>query len=268
MNGFIRKYRAAFFLLLVFTILFWLITIQVKQGRLTLLERPVLAVSGFFERIVTGAYDAVGAVGRGYDFLAHTHEENRRLADENDRLRIENAVANELLAENNRLRELLDFRKLTPLHSFAAQIVGREISPISSTLTLNKGTDDGIRRDMAVITASGVVGKVRAVASGTATVILLTDPGNTLAVRVQRNREEGLLEGKIVNCALKYVSYYADIQEGDLLVTSGLDGIFPKGLAVATIVKVVKQESNSFQSVYAEPVVRSSRIEEVLVLLP
>jgi rod shape-determining protein MreC len=82
---------------------------------------------------------------------------------------------------------------------------------------------------------------------------------------VQRNREEGLLEGKLVNCALKYVSYYADIQKGDLLVTSGLDGIYPKGLPVATVVRVIKREASAFQTVVAEPIVRFSRLEEVLV---
>jgi len=117
-----------------------------------------------------------------------------------------------------------------------------------------------------VITAAGVVGKVEAVLPGTAKVYLLTDPGSTVAVMVQRNREEGLLEGKLVNCALKYVSYYADIQQGDLLVTSGLDGIYPKGLAVGTVVKVVKREAVAFQTVVVEPVVSFSRLEEALVL--
>jgi rod shape-determining protein MreC len=119
---------------------------------------------------------------------------------------------------------------------------------------------------MAVIAPMGIVGRVQAVLSGTAKVILLTDPGCTLAVRVQRNREEGLLEGKIITCALKYVSYYADIQEGDLLVTSGLDGIYPKGLPVATVTKVTRHEASAFQTVVAEPAVRFSRLEEVLVL--
>ena len=96
--------------------------------------------------------------------------------------------------------------------------------------------------------------------------MLLTDPGSTIAVRVQRNREEGLLEGKLDRCALKYVSYYADIQEGDLLVTSGLDGIFPKGLPVATVVKVSKHEATAFQSGPRGAGRRSSRLEEALVL--
>jgi len=261
------KAQKTFILLLLFTILFWLITVQVKNGRFPFLEKPVLAISSFFERIITWPFKTVASLGKGYVFLVGTERENQRLKEELDRLTIENAVTNELLLENERLREALNFKKLNPPSSVVVQVIGKELSPASSTITINKGSDDGIGKDMAVITPAGVAGKVQAVLANTSKVILLTDPGSALAVRVQRNREEGLLEGKLVNCALKYVSYYADIQEGDLLVTSGLDGIYPKGLAVARVVKVSKHEAIAFQTVVAEPAVRFPRLEEALVLL-
>ena len=267
MNRFIARHRKLLILLLLFTILFWLITVQVKNGRFPFLEKPVLAVSSFFERIITWPFKTVASLGKGYVFLVGTERENQRLKEELDRLTIENAVTNELLLENERLREALNFKKLNPPSSVVVQVIGKELSPASSTITINKGSDDGIGKDMAVITPAGVAGKVQAVLANTSKVILLTDPGSALAVRVQRNREEGLLEGKLVNCALKYVSYYADIQEGDLLVTSGLDGIYPKGLAVARVVKVSKHEAIAFQTVVAEPAVRFPRLEEALVLL-
>jgi rod shape-determining protein MreC len=266
MPGFIAKHKKFFFTLLLFLLLFWLITVQVKAGRLTFMEKPVLAVSGFFERVITGAYNAVESVGQGYALLVRTHRENKRLKEELEQLKLENSITNELLLENERLRELLGFKKLQPLTAVAAQVIGQESSPSSRTVTINKGTNDGIERDMAVITSSGIVGKVQALLPGTAKIMLLTDPGSTLAVRVQRNREEGLLEGKLESCALKYVSFYVDIQEGDLLVTSGLDGIYPKGLPVARVIKVTKHEASAFQTVVAEPAVGFSRLEEVLVL--
>ena len=89
---------------LPFTILFWLITVQVKNGRFPFLEKPVLAVSGFVERIITWPFNTVVSLGKGYVFLVGTQQENRRLKEEIDRLRVENAVANELLLENERLR--------------------------------------------------------------------------------------------------------------------------------------------------------------------
>jgi rod shape-determining protein MreC len=266
MPGFIAKNKKKLSLLFLFTLLLWLVTVQVKAGRMTFMEKPVLAVSGFFERLITGAYNTVGSVGQGYAFLVRTRRENERLAGEVEHLKLENSITNELLIENERLRDLLGFKKLQPTTAVTAQVIGKESSPSSRTVTINKGAEDGIQKDMAVIVAAGVVGKVHAVLPGTATVILLTDPGSTLAVRVQRNREEGLLEGKLVKCALKYVSYYADIQEGDLLVTSGLDGVYPKGLPVARVAKVTKHEASAFQTVMAEPAVGLSRLEEALVL--
>ncbi len=266
MLGLIAKHKKIFSLLALFALMFWLITLQVKSGRFSVLERPVLAISGFFERAVTGSYGAARSAWRGYVFTVSARRENRRLREELSRLQLENQITSELLQENDRLREALGFRKLTPPTAVMAEVVGKEVSPSSSTFVINKGADDGVQRDAAVITASGVVGRTQSVLRGTSKVILLTDPGSTLAVRVQRNREEGLLEGKIGLCALKYVSYYADIKEGDLLITSGMDGIYPKGLPVATVVKVSKHEAKAFQSVVAEPVVKLSRLEEVLVL--
>ena len=267
MPGFFEKNKKYIAILVLFLLLFWLVTIQVKAGRFTVLERPVLAVSGFVERIITGTYHAVFDLGRGYAFLVRTERENERLKNELGSLRLENQITNELLSENERLRAALGFKKLHPPSSVMVQVIGKESSPSSSTITVNKGSSSGIGHDHAVITPDGVVGRIQTVLPGTARVQLLTDPGNTIAVRVQRNREEALLEGKLDRCALKYVSYYVDVQEGDLLVTSGLDGVYPKGLPVAVVTSVRKHESSSFQTVYAEPVVRISRLEEALVLL-
>ncbi len=266
MAEFIVKHKKSVILFLLFMILFWLVTVQVKSGRLTFMEKPVLAVSGFIERIITGPFRFAESVVKGYIFLVRTERENGRLKDEVEQLKLETSITNELLIENERLRDLLNFKKLHPPASVMAQVIAKESSPSSRTVTINKGADDGIQKDMAVITPAGVVGRIQTVLSGTAKVILLTDPGSTLAVRVQRNREEGLLEGKISTCALKFVSYYADIQEGDLLITSGLDGIYPKGLPVATVTKVTRHEASAFQTVLAEPTVGFSRLEEALVL--
>jgi rod shape-determining protein MreC len=267
MPGFIVRNAKLLVTLALFLVLFWLITFQVKAGRLPFMEKPVLAVSGVVERLINAPFRFVQSASRGYVFLVRTGRENGRLKQELNRLTLENSITNELLIENERLRDLVGFKKLHPLSSIMAQVIGKDSSPTSRTLTINKGADDGIQKDAAVITAAGVVGKVQTVLPGTAKVILLTDPGSTLAVRVQRNREEGLLEGKLDRCALKYVSYYADIQEGDLLVTSGLDGIYPKGLPVATVVKVSKHEANAFQTVLARPAAGLSRVEELLVLV-
>jgi rod shape-determining protein MreC len=266
MPGFVEKNRRYLFVLALFLFLFWIVTLQVKGGRLPLLERPVLAVNGFIGRVVTWPYRTVSAVLSRYVLLVRTERENRRLREEIDRLALENRLTGELLLENERLRDALGFQKLGPPRSVTAQIIAVESSPLSSTVVVNKGAAHGIERNRAVITPDGVVGKVQAALEDTAKIMLITDPGNTIAVRVHRNREEGLLEGKLDRCALKYVSFYMDVQEGDVLVTSGLDGIYPRGLPVAVVTDVHKHEASSFQTVYARPVVRFSRLEEVLVV--
>jgi rod shape-determining protein MreC len=266
MPGFLVRYRKFLIILALFLVLFWLVTYQVKAGRLTFMEKPVLAVSALLERVIIAPFRFVESAVDGYVLLVRTHRENERLKQDQERLRLEISITNELLLENERLRDLLGFQKLQPFSPVLAQIIAKDSAPSSRTITLNKGADDGLARDMAVVTAAGVVGKVQIVLPGTSQVIALTDPASTIAVRVQRNREEGLLEGKLDRCALKYVSYYADIQEGDLLITSGLDGIYPKGLPVATVVRVSKHEATAFQTVIARPAVPLARIEEAMVL--
>ena len=266
MPGFIDKNRKYLAILALFLVLFWLVTVQVKAGRFTVIEKPVLAVSGFLERVITWPYRAARAVVTRYVLLVRTERENGRLQDELARLRLENQITNEVLAENERFRTVLGFQKQSLPRSVMALVIAKDFTPSSNTFTVNKGSAGGVDHDLAVITPDGIVGRVITSLPGTAKVMLITDPGSTIAVRVQRNREEGLLEGKLDRCALKYVSYYMDIQVGDLLITSGLDGIYPKGLPAAIVTSVRKHEASSFQTVYAEPVLRLSRVEEVLVL--
>lgn len=266
MPGFIDKNRKFFIILSIFLLLFWLVTLQVKAGRFTVLEKPVLAVSGFFGRIITGVYDFAEAAVRGYVFLVRTERENRRLHSEVAHLRLEKQLANELLAENERLRDALEFQRESPRPGVTVHVIAKDTSSASSTFTVNKGSLQGLDRDLPVITSDGIVGRINAVLPETSKIQLITDPGSVIAVRVQRNREEGLLEGKLDRCALKYVSYYMDVQKGDVLISSGLDGIYPKGLPVAVVTSVRKRESSSFQTVFADPVVSFSRIEEALVL--
>lgn len=268
MFRFISLHKKLFMAIGAFIALLWLVTVQVKSGRLSFLERPVLGLSSIVERSAASVRNAVRSVWSGYVFLVRTQRENRRLKEEIDRLRLESQLANEVMIENERLRSALGFQKQTPYSSIIVQVVSKEVSPSSSSFVINKGAVHGIQKNMAVITPDGVVGKVQTVLDSTARVILLTDPASVLAVRVQRNREEGLLEGKLSHLSLKYVSYYADIQEGDLLVTSGFEGIFPKGLPVAVVTSVKKHEARPFQTVTAKSVVSFSRVEEALVLKP
>jgi len=196
------------------------------------------------------------------------------LAAENERLKRRilelEAERNRLLeaeATNRRLGELLDFRPNLPSGSVTAAIIGNSASTWFHSLILDKGSADGIRKGMAVVTPVGVVGQVVAVTSKSTKVLLVTDPHSGVDVLVQRSRARGIVSGSVDGDPIvKYVKRTDDIREGDRLVTSGLDGVFPKGMLVGTVVRVQKKKFGLFQDVTVSLAVDPARIEEVLVV--
>lgn len=170
-------------------------------------------------------------------------------------------------ATNRRLRELLDFRQQLSSRSVTAAVVGNSASPWFHSIILDKGTADGVLKGMAVVSHLGVVGQVVSVTSRSAKVLLVTDPYSGVDVVVQRTRARGIVSGSLDNGPMmKYVKRSEDVQEGDHLISSGLDGIFPKGLLVGTVTKVQKKSFGLFQYVGVALAVDPERIEEVLVV--
>jgi rod shape-determining protein MreC len=202
-----------------------------------------------------------------YDTLAGFRSENERLRKRLQALEIERQRLLEAEATNRRLQQLLDFRAELPNGAITATIIASSATSWFQSCVLNKGSADGVRKGMAVVTPLGVVGKVVAVTGGTAKVLLLTDPNSGIDVLVQRTRSRGIVSGSLESgTVLKYIKRSEDVQEGDRLVTSGLDNIFPKGLLVGTVIRVRKQNRGLFQSVEVWPAVQAARVEEVLVI--
>ena len=134
-------------------------------------------------------------------------------------------------SQNARLQALLDLREGMPGQSVAARITGVDASGLFRTATLNKGERDGVQKGMAVVAPAGVVGKVVSTSPNAARVLLLEDPSSGVDALVQRSRARGIVEGSLSGgCQLKYVKHREDLRVGDLVATSGLDGIFPKGV--------------------------------------
>jgi rod shape-determining protein MreC len=195
--------------------------------------------------------------------------ENERLRKRIQELEVEKNRLLEAQATNQRLQELLEFRSHLLAKSVTASIIGNSASSWFQSCLLDKGSADGVRKGMAVVTPVGVIGQVVSVTARTAKVLLLTDPNSGIDVLVQRTRTRGIVSGSLdYGTVLKYVKRTEDIQEGDRLITSGIDGIFPKGLVVGTVTKVRKQQLGLFQLLEVAPAVLASRTEEVLVLYP
>ena len=210
-------------------------------------------------------------IGVGFEYLA---EVNRLRAENGELRRLEAANANALLqteqlvAENQQLRQLLAMRERTAIRSAVAEVLFDTRDAFSRKLVLDKGQQSGVIAGQPVIDASGVVGQVTRVYPLSSEVTLVTDRRSTIPVEIRRTGERsvafgGSPEGTI---ELRYLRTGADVRQGDLLVTSGLDGLFPPGLPVGTV-RAVETASSAFVRVLVEPAAHAERTRLLLVLL-
>jgi rod shape-determining protein MreC len=170
---------------------------------------------------------------------------------------------------NHRLAKLLALREQVGRDAVAARVVGR--SPVAwvNTVVLDKGAGDGITKGTAVLTPEGVVGQVVAASASAARVLLVSDLNSGVDILVQRTRVRGIASGAIDGgCVLKYIQRGDDVQVGDAVITSGLDGIFPKGQLVGTVARVGTQDGRMFQDVEVKLSAELATVEEVLVVAP
>jgi rod shape-determining protein MreC len=241
-------------------------------GGVSLLQRGVLGLVSPLQRAVSRTAFYAAELWHGFVFHRETYVENRRLRGRVRELETELQLRAYRAQESVRLRELLELRQAVPLDTLAAQVVGRDGVPWFRTLTLDKGEADGVRLDAAVISATGVVGRVFAVGPHAARVQVLLDRDSGAAALVERSRVMGVVSGQVAaagalgeDLALKYVPERADVAVGDLVVTSGLDRIFPKGLVIGRV-RTIGAVAGLFRDVRVEPSARFDRLEEVLVL--
>lgn len=268
MLAFLRKYQipvsACFCLLLSLYIL-------TVSARGQLKNEPVGAVLMWILRPMQVAAQATSSwlvgIQENYLTMSGFKLENERLRKRIQTLEIERQRLLEAEATHRKLQELLDFRGQLPAKAITASIIADSASSWFQGCVINKGSADGVLKDMAVVTPLGVVGKVVSTSTRSAKVILLTDANSGVDVIVQRTRSRGIVSGSLDNgLVLKYVKRSEDVQVGDRLITSGLDGVFPKGMMVGTVTRVNKQNLGLFQFVEVLPAVQSSRVEEVLVV--
>lgn len=202
-----------------------------------------------------------------YIYLSGLREENLNLKKEVGQLRMEVNSMREAALENERLRELLAYKEDTGLTTLTARVIGINPTNLYKIVTIGKGSSDGIARGMAVVTSDGIVGRVLGATSDSSRVLLITDRNSDVDALIQRSRDRGITEGADLGLLqLKYLPRSADVAEGDLLVTSGVGGIFPKGLVIGSISKLNRGSGGLFLSAEVKPAVNFSKLEEVLVI--
>jgi rod shape-determining protein MreC len=247
-----------------------LLAVQIKRDQQVRLIR-VWAVDLIspIQRLSSGIIDHLGNVWGGYVGLRHARQENQSLQAQLDRLKIRNAELEGRALEADRLSTLLSFRNSnTEVPMLAARVIGASPDSTSQVLFINRGSHDGIRRDMGVITPDGVVGKIIAVYADTSQVLLVGDKESGVGAMLANSRTQGPVKGTgEPRLSLEYISNDEKVTLGEQVLTSGQDRIFPKDLPVGTVSEVVPQPKTPFMRIRVTPAAHLDRLEEVLVLL-
>ncbi len=226
---------------------------------LEVLRPPELAIT----RLAQGGT----SIFKDYFDLVGARQENIRLRAELARLQTDRTRLAELEYENNRLGELLELKQALGMQAVAAPVIGSDATGLARTIVLGRGESSGVKTGMAVLSNQGVVGKVIAASPNAARVLLIEDHNSALDAIDQRSRARGILAGQVEGgLTMKYVERAQDVGVGDDVVTSGLDGIFPRGLLVGRVIRVERQGPGLFVNVEVVPAVEFRGLEQVLVL--
>jgi rod shape-determining protein MreC len=247
----------------VLSISFILMTYQSKKGH--------LFTDNFLQNILNASHaltkSVADSVTSPFAKMALRDEDNLLLRKRIDELLLERAKYQEAVLENKRLKELLKLIEGRQQYIAAARVLSRGTDQWSHILVLDKGQADGVSKDMSAITPKGFAGKIFNVTGSYSKLLLLTDINFSAAVRLQESRKECVISGTGTRKAiLKYVPYEDEVKVGDIVITSGLDQLFPPGIPVGFISKIDKQGTGHFQYIEVTPYVDDSKMEEVLII--
>jgi rod shape-determining protein MreC len=263
-------------LLLVALVLGHLIAIsrQVDAGDgQSLLHRAVFSLLSPPQRLVGGTLRGVSGIWSRYVDLRGVHDENERLRQRVSELDAALRERRRLARETERLREVLGLQRILPYESIAAEVIAREGVPWFRTITVDRGSDAGVELNAPAISPSGVVGRVVAVGLWASRIQLLLDRDCGVGVMIESSGVTGVVSGQIgladsgtADLMMNYVPAHAEVEVGDVVVTSGLDRIFPKGLMVGRVRAVGSDAAGLFREVRVTPSARFDRLEQVLLL--
>jgi rod shape-determining protein MreC len=195
-------------------------------------------------------------------------EENEKLQRQMNELLREKEAYQEALLENRRLEDLLGLKGHSKNFIATARVISRGPDYMKGLLILDQGRDDGILKDMVAVTPNGLAGKIGKVSNSFSNLLLVTNIDFSAAVRIKSSRREGIISGTgSGKCILKYIPLEESVQHGDIIITSGLDSLFPKGIPVGYVSSINRIEKGGhFQDIEVIPFQSDSEIEEVLIV--
>jgi len=218
------------------------------------------------EKALVWCQNGLGGIWSNYVYLRGVRQENRELKFEIERLRLEQVRLSDDAQQARRLQALLSFKETYIAKTVAAQVIGSSGSEQSRSIYIDKGTSAGVDKDMAVITADGLVGRVLRAFGSSAQVLLINDQSSGVGVILDKSRLQGVIKGTASGeVVVEKVMTDEQVTPGERIVTSGGDQIFPKGITVGTVMKVTPG-ADLFLNIRVKPSANLSRLEEVLVI--
>jgi rod shape-determining protein MreC len=216
-----------------------------------------------FNTSVTGVKNA----WKRYVHLVGLEDDNQKLKRKIAALQEELILYKEGNLEAQRLKKLLSLQDAYPHRLIAARVIGKDLSVISKTLWIDKGKTHGLKPGMPVLVSPGLIGRLTDVSWHSSKVLLLIDENSNVDVLIQRTRVQGIARGAgSRGCVVRYVPKIQDVKEGDVVVTSGLSNIFPKGLLVGKVSYVNRMDAGLFSKIHVAPFADLASVEEVMVL--
>lgn len=237
-------------------------------GYLTPISRYILSPLVSAQSWLSSRYQAIENYFNAPQDLTRLQQRNAELEAEVSRLQSEIIGLKQQISETRVLEALVDFARVNPENRYvAAQIIGRDPSPFLQYLIINRGSDDGLRRGMPVVTQQGLVGRIAAVTAGAARVQLITDAGSNVNTRLEPSRAPAVLQGDITgDLSLDLIPQSAEVNVGDLVLTSGLGGNFPANILVGQVSNVRSRDNDLYQRAAVQSTVDFSQLDIVLII--
>jgi len=265
---FLRKYKTVVFVAALLVIVLTMIFLNLKYSsdRSFLREIVLEAVAPAQKALSVSILNVKNGWLR-YMALVGIEEENKNLKKKIGELTAMNLSYQESYKEAQRLKKLLAFSDENKYHFISARVIGREQAALSRTVLIDKGSAHGLKIGMPVVAPPGLIGRLVDVSWHASRVLLFIDENSNIDAVVQRNRTQGIISGAgSRGMILKYISKTQDVKEGDVIVSSGMGGVFPKGLLIGQVSHVDRQEASLFLKIKVVPFVDLSKLEEILIL--
>lgn len=265
---FLKKYKTIILIAVLLVSTLILIAYNLKYGiNGSFLRQMVLETASPVQNVISGSIQSVKDAWLRYLLLVGIQEENRNLKKKINEFQAVIVSYQEGYQEAQRLKKLLSISDHDHHRFIAARVIGREQAALSRTVLINKGSFDGLKNGMPVIAYPGLIGRLADVSRDVSRVLLFIDENSNVDAIVQRNRTQGVISGAgSRGMILKYISKTQDVQKGDVVISSGMGGVFPKGWLIGQVIHVDRQDAGLFLKINVASFVDLSKLEEVLIL--